>query len=357
MWLQLVHLDLLDPLIAREVLAEHVLVGSTTRSARSVAEATGAELDRSAGLPDTRLGYCFVVSADVVVVGQVARDLVLTVADAPGAGESAPVRSRREVLGGKGANQAVGLAQLGVSPALVGVVGEDRTGEWLCDQAVADEVDVTHVVRRRGAETALIVDVVDASGRWRYLEHVPGEMLVTERDVFAASSPITAADSVIVQLQQPSAAAVEAARLARAAGTQVVLDGAPGKGWHGELLACADIVRADAREAEQWAGGRIRGVRESVTAGVDLLARGPELVVLEVAGQGNVFVSRAGYEFLPLLDTEVVDTTGSGDALVAALTAALLSGEHLRGAARVAVAAAAATASHPGGRPNLAHRL
>jgi ribokinase len=51
----------------------------------------------------------------------------------------------------------------------------------------------------------------------------------------------------------------------------------------------------------------------------------------------------------------VVDTTGAGDALVATLTYALTAGEPLPVAARLAVAAAALTTQHAGGRPRL-HR-
>lgn len=63
---------------------------------------------------------------EVVVVGQVARDLVLVVDEVPGPGGTAAVRERREMLGGKGANIAVGLAQLGAPVALVGGRGGRR---------------------------------------------------------------------------------------------------------------------------------------------------------------------------------------------------------------------------------------
>ncbi|NKQ57419.1 ribokinase [Amycolatopsis sp. K13G38] len=285
----------------------------------------------------------------VVVVGQIARDLVLRTGEFPGAGTSAPVRSRREILGGKGANQAVGLAQLGVPVSLVGVIGDDHTGEQLLAHAKADHVDVSQVVRRTGAETALIVDVVDDHGQWRYLEHVPSDLLVTERDVFAASEQIYAAEAVVVQLQQPPVATLEAARLARAADAKVVLDGAP----EPDVLAYADVLRADAREAELLAGRAIPDVQSAVEVGNSLLEYGLSLVVLEVSGQGNVFVTRAGYEFLPLAEVEVVDTTGAGDALVATLTYGLVAGKPVPEAARLAVAAAAQTGRHAGGRPRL----
>src|ERR1700747_888531 len=85
---------------------------------------------------------------DVIVFGQIARDLVLVVGAVPTASRSADVYQRRELLGGKGANQAVGLAQLGMRPALAGVVGEDQVGQRLLTQAGQDRVDGSPVARR-----------------------------------------------------------------------------------------------------------------------------------------------------------------------------------------------------------------
>lgn len=288
------------------------------------------------------------------MLGQIARDLVLRVPEAPAAGASAAVRSRREMLGGKGANQAVGLAQLGVPVALVGVVGADRTGTDLVATADNDGIDVSAVVRRTGTPTALIVDVVDDQAHWHYLEHIPDEVLLAERDVFAASERIRAASMVVIQLQQPAGAALEAARLAHAAGSGVVLDGAPGDAAIlPELLREADVLRADAREAEQLAGRRIDSVDAAANAATGLLGESLSLVVLEVAGEGDLFAWPDGYEFIPHLPSAVVDTTGAGDALVATLTRALARGVPVRVAARRAVAAAASTTEHAGGRPRL----
>jgi ribokinase len=48
--------------------------------------------------------------ADVAVLGQVGRDLVLRLTALPDAGGSVPVAGRRELLGGKGAKLAVAHA-------------------------------------------------------------------------------------------------------------------------------------------------------------------------------------------------------------------------------------------------------
>jgi ribokinase len=289
---------------------------------------------------------------DVTVVGQIARDLVLRVDHVPDAGMSAPVRERRETLGGKAANQAVGLAQLGADVALVGVVGDDPVGERMLAHAEADGIDIRPVIRRSGAPTGLIVDIVDANARWRYLEDLPEPMLLTAADIEADASFLAGARAVCVQLQQPPAAALAAVRIARAAGSLVVLDGAPADLVE-DLLACADVLRADARETELLVGRPVADAAAALAAGRALLDRGPRLVALAAGAQGNVFVWTGGSAIVPLSDAPVVDTTGAGDAFTAALTLALLRGAEPGQAATAAAAAATATVGHAGGRPSL----
>ncbi|WP_329792720.1 PfkB family carbohydrate kinase [Lentzea sp. DG1S-22] len=283
---------------------------------------------------------------EVVVVGQIARDLVLVVDEVPDAGGTAPVRERREMLGGKGANIAVSLAQLGAPVALVGVVGDDDVGERLIARAAADGIATGAVVRRPDQETGLIVDVV-ADG-WRYLEHLPDALLVREEDL--PVDLIEGAAAVVVQLQQPPEVALKAARAARG---RVVLDGAPER-LRAELLECADVVRADHREAELLTGRTIGTADDAVSAARELMPK--ELVAFAVDDVGNVFVWDGGELVVPLGDVEVVDTTGGGDAFVAALTFALTRGDGPEDAARLAVEASGATVTHPGGRPNLTGR-
>jgi ribokinase len=308
--------------------------------------------------------------AEVAVVGQIARDLVLVVDGVPGPEGTAPVRQRREMLGGKGANQAVAFAQLGMSVALVGVVGDDGTGQWLLTQARRDGIDVTQVIRRNDCASGLIVDIVTGGaapggpgagstpgrGQWRYLEDLPPGVLLGERDIAAAAPALASADWVCVQLQQPPGAALAAACHARRGGARVVLDGAPPGQYRRDLLGCADVVRADASEAELLAGTSLRGPADVIRAATGLVREGPAVVALAAGGAGNVVAWPGGHALVPLSRTRVRDTTGAGDAFTAALTAALARGRSPEAAAHLATAAAGVTVGRPGGRPDLSPR-
>ncbi|RZU33174.1 PfkB family carbohydrate kinase [Blastococcus saxobsidens] len=310
--------------------------------------------------------------ADVVVLGQIGRDLVLRVGELPAAGGSVPAAERRELLGGKGVNQAVALAQLGVPVALVGVVGDDRAGGDALAQAAADGIDVSGVRTRAGATTALLLDIVEDGGRRRLVEDVPPDVLLTAGDVAASGSAIAGCRVLSLQLQQPGAA-VRAA-LERAPRTAVVVaDGAPEDGpTRDAVLARADVVRADAAEAELLVGRPLADVDDAREAAARLLAAGPRLVALAVGEPGDLVAWRSGPApgaaagpgevdpawadgelVVPRLGGAPVDPTGAGDVWVAALVAALLGRRGPEEAAWLAAAAAASTVSHAGGRPAL----
>src|SRR5256885_17033322 len=104
-----------------------------------------------------------------------------------------------------------------MSGALVGWVGYYEVADRVLAQARADGVDVAPVIRRAGTATGLIVDVVDGERNWHYLEDLPDEVLLTEADIASVASRLRAASGTVVQLQQPAAAALAAARYAKAA--------------------------------------------------------------------------------------------------------------------------------------------
>ncbi|MCZ2838469.1 PfkB family carbohydrate kinase [Modestobacter sp. VKM Ac-2985] len=293
-----------------------------------------------------------------VVVGQVGRDLVLEVDRLPDGGRSTDVRRRRELLGGKGANQGVAMAQLGWPVALVGVLGDDPPGDLVLAQAVADGLWVSGVARRHGAETALLVDLVEADGTRRLLEDVPAATLLTAADVEAAAPSFARASAVLLQLQQPGAA-IRAALARAPRGALTVADGAPPDDeTRDALLGRVQLLRADLVEAGLWVDGELDGPADVRDAAHQLCAAGPRVVCLATGEDGDLTVwrepgGRLREELVPLLGPAPVDPTGAGDSVVAAFTVALLRGADPGTAAWQAGAAAALTVDRLGGRPAL----
>lgn len=287
----------------------------------------------------------------VVVIGQIARDLVLRTDGPPTTDDSTTVLQRKELLGGKGANQAVGLAQLGVPVALIGVAGDDDVGESVLAQARGDGIDVGGVARR--GTTALLIDVVPKPAERMLLEDVPESSLVQVADLDRSASLFDTGDTVSIQLQQPPTTALEAAQRARRRGLRVVADGVPAPHVRADLLAAVDVIRADATEASLIAGREITTAKQAFELADHLLTCGPGLVAIAVPKVGDLVSWRGGSQLFEFADVDVMDPTGAGDAFVAGLIAALRDGATPPEAGELAAAAASSTVQRLGGRPDL----
>ena len=264
------------------------------------------------------------------------------------------MRRRRELLGGKGANQAVGAAQLGARVGLLGVVGPTRSATGCWRGRAPTGSTSARCCAGRTPPTALIVDLLDAEAHWRYLEDLPEATLLTPDDVAGAADALRAPGRCWSSSSSPRPRRwPRPGPRGRPAGWWCWTARRATRRTPTTCSPLADVLRADARETELITGDAPADAEDGLAAGRKLLRRGPSLVAVEVAGVGNAFVWPDGELFLPLTDTPTVDTTGAGDAFVAALTVALLRGDAPPAAARYAVAAAGATVGHPGGRPAL----
>ena len=80
-------------------------------------------------------------------MGSINMDLVFAVPQLPRPGETATGAQFSSCPGGKGANQAVAAARLGVNTALVGCVGDDACGRKMLALLEQEGVDCTRVTR------------------------------------------------------------------------------------------------------------------------------------------------------------------------------------------------------------------
>ncbi len=97
----------------------------------------------------------------VVVIGSINTDLTTYVPRLPGPGETLFGHSFIAVPGGKGANQAVACARLGVDTKMVGRVGNDGFGKEPLRALAAEGVDTSSIFVDDETSTGLAVIRVD----------------------------------------------------------------------------------------------------------------------------------------------------------------------------------------------------
>src|SRR5271165_2471147 len=102
---------------------------------------------------------------DVIVAGELFIDLILSGFDFwPGPGQEAFAKELRREVGGGAAITACGLAKLGSSTAVLGVVGED-SGDWVAKRLRESGVATSALLFDSAQPTALTVAISSPEDR------------------------------------------------------------------------------------------------------------------------------------------------------------------------------------------------
>lgn len=285
--------------------------------------------------------------SDVLVVGSINMDLVLEVGAPPRPGETILARGAQLLPGGKGANQAVAACRLGLKVRLVGLVGDDAVGAAL-RQGLDDEGVLTDTVATvRGMSGMAAISLTPDGENAITVAQGANANLSAER-ILRLPDEVFACQALLLQLEVPLAAALAAARRARAAGALVLLNPSPPPGELGELLALSDWVVPNRLEAQT-----LTGIPDPLAAGRALLSQGPQAVLITLGAEGALVVTRETERLVAAPQVRPIDTTGAGDAFLGALGYAACKGQDPFTAATFAVAAGAAATQRKGAQAAL----
>lgn len=291
-------------------------------------------------------------NARVIVFGSINMDLVAKVPRLPIPGETLIGDNFSTVPGGKGANQAVAVARLGIRTAIVGRVGNDNFGKDLLQTLQADNVD-TDGVSIEQATTGVAVIAVDARGE-NHIIVIPGANgNVGDEDVTRLVNLLPQATALLLQLEIPLPAVQKAAQAAQKAGVKVIFDPAPARNLPPEIYPLIDIITPNAVEAGQLVGFEVNNPETAAQAADILRQRGVNTVIIKLGAQG-VFCGTAKETFFtPAFSVQAVDTVAAGDAFNGGLAAALAQGYSLQQSILWGAAAGALSATKSGAQSSL----
>ncbi len=287
----------------------------------------------------------------IMVVGSANLDVVVPVDRHPRLGETVIGGDHYRAAGGKGANQAVACARLGVSTGFVGCVGDDDVGVTLRRALRDDHVDLAHLTSLDGTPSGLALIVVDLGGEHTIVVSPGANARLSEEHV--AAVPLREADAVLLQLEVPLATVTAAAVATRGL---VVLNPAPAAALPAALLQRTDVLVPNRGELAMLAGAENEPTTPDEVIDMVRTLAGPERVVVTLGADGALAVGPATATHVAAVPVESVDATAAGDAFCAALTVALTEGADLDAATRWATAAAAITVTRKGAQPSLPTR-
>jgi ribokinase len=270
----------------------------------------------------------------VVVVGSLNVDLVTRVERHPKPGETVLGSGLERLAGGKGANQAMACSAAGASVAMVGCVGSDEAGSAYMTRLLALGIDVSGVHAQPDCVTGHALITVDEAGE-NSIVVVAGANATLTLDHLSVIDSLGPDDILLVQLEIPLPVVAAAARRASTRGARVVLNLSPYAALPPDVVALADPLVVNEHEALMLADSELMPASLVVTFGS-----------AGASWDGDRLTG-------PLVEeSDLLDTTGAGDAFCGALTAALVKGAERLEALGAALAAGADAVKRVGAQPD-----
>jgi ribokinase len=288
----------------------------------------------------------------VVVCGSLNMDVIAQSDRRPAAGETILGATVSFLPGGKGLNQAIAAARLGVPTIMLGAVGGDAFGETLRQMLIESGVDVAGVRTIRKATTG--VALIQVAGGDNAITGASGANMFFTAEMIRRAP--RRGETWVAQFETPIPTTEEVFRKARAAGARTLLNLAPMVRYPSRLMKLVDIAVLNEVELSQATGVKVgpASARGTIAAACEQIRRqGAGTVIATLGPRGSIIVAPEGVTVVPGLAARVVDTTGAGDCFVGALAARLAAGKGLIEAAHYANAAAACSVERLGAAPSM----
>ncbi len=296
----------------------------------------------------------------ILVVGSLVLDLIYTTSKVPSEGETVnDGLSFVSAPGGKGANQAVQSARLGVNVTMVGKVGQDMYGDELLKTIQEAGINSENIIKDptcSSAVSCIILETIPGKKTQNRILVVPGaNMRLTVDDIDFLQDRISEFDLVILQLEIPLEVNRKVIELAYAKGIPVMLNSAPYEPLDDDILSKLTYISPNEYEAYGLTGIKITTDDGSIDmerlkfAAKMLLDKGVQNVIITLGSNGVAFMNRDTFIVKPCVDiVNVVDPTGAGDSFTGAFCSAVCMGMEVEEALDFANYVATLTVSRMG---------
>ncbi|MBW4556114.1 MAG: ribokinase [Trichormus sp. ATA11-4-KO1] len=294
----------------------------------------------------------------IIVFGSINIDLVATTPRLPVAGETLLGEDFFKIPGGKGANQAVALARLGIPTQMVGRVGAHSFGAELVHNLQVAGVQTDNILIDETVSSGVAIITVDHAGE-NQIVVIPGANgRVNQEDIERLSHLFPTATALLLQLEIPIIAVLAAAQAAKNANLKVILDPAPVQtNLPNEIYPLVDIITPNEVEAGQLVGFPVDNQESAIKAAKVLLQRGVKCAIIKLGAKGVICATTEEIFFFPAFPIDAIDTVAAGDAFNGGLAAAFFTGLSLHQAVVWGSAAGALAATTMGAQTSLPDKV
>ena len=286
--------------------------------------------------------------SEALVFGGVNLDQVVYLSRPPKEGETLEGENIETFLGGKGANQAVALSRLGASVSFVGNVGKDPFGEELTASLSSEGIDLSMLGSVNEKTGTALINVFENSEN--QIIYIPGANKLTSHKQ-ATSESLEAASIIVSQMEVNPKEVEQLFANSKNKNCINVLNLAPFKEPSNTLIAHTDILVFNELEFSLFTSlaTSIPLELDSLKEKLENLNLNHKLSLIVTLGErGLVYYENHKMDYIEAVKVNAVDTVGSGDCFVGALSYSLLQGRSLEESCEFANKSAALSVTKKG---------
>ena len=286
--------------------------------------------------------------SEALVFGGVNLDQVVYLSRPPKEGETLEGENIETFLGGKGANQAVALSRLGASVSFVGNVGRDSFGEELTASLSSEGIDLSMLGSVNKKTGTALINVFENSEN--QIIYIPGANKLTSHKQ-ATSESLEAASIIVSQMEVNPKEVEQLFANSKNKNCINVLNLAPFKEPSNTLIAHTDILVFNELEFSLFTSldTSIPLELDSLKEKLENLNLNHKLSLIVTLGErGLVYYENHKMDYIEAVKVNAVDTVGSGDCFVGALSYSLLQGRSLEESCEFANKSAALSVTKKG---------
>ena len=283
----------------------------------------------------------------LIVLGSLNMDLSIQSDYMPKSGETMNGYGFLMNSGGKGGNQAVAAAKLGVDVKMIGKVGNDIFGKQLVEDLKKYGVDTSNVGTSDDVSSGVAIITRCNNDNRIILSNGANHALDFDSIKDTLDKIGCKGDIFLTQLENEYHIVKESIKYAKELGLYTILNPAPAKILEDELYQDLDLIIVNQSECELLTGiypdnkdlyqealeqFRIKGVDAIITLGTD----------------GSITNYQNRYEYIESKKVKAVDTTAAGDSYIGALCSYLVEDKNFVEGLKFASEVAAVTVTREG---------
>ena len=245
-------------------------------------------------------------------------------------GETVVADTYHVEYGGKGFNQAVAAKRYGAEVSFLTLCGDDEISDKV-ENTLKNESINAFVIRRKNARSAAACIMIDKDGRNNVVCYPGVSSSMTKEDVMLFEEEIKSSKYLLLQLEMSDESLIEAIKLANKHNTLVILNPAPAKKLDKEILKSVYLLTPNEHEAS---------IIFDISNYKEISELDYQNIIITLGENGSIIKEKNKINKIESKNVKPLTTTGAGDTYNGVLAAALLEGNSLTDAAKIASIAA-----------------